>query len=176
MVKSRHAVFLAMISGLPPVVAQPADTLNELLAAERCLLSAQLKAVYERPSAFKERGRFLVVRVEARPQSYVQCMFADNRSKLYCEASSFYYAEPEMKPRTFYMPSDAMAALQKLGFATRTSEKNFPYERALSGTPDFDAIATLMLTALHDAYGAREDTVLTTAAPFVGTIIVVCRR
>ena len=171
-------LLLAVISGLlpGPAVAQPADTLNELLAAERCPLSAQLKAVYERPSAFKERDRFLVVSVKIRPQNYVQCMFAENRSKLYCEASSSYSAERETKLRMLYMPPDAMAVLQKLGFATKTSEKNFSYERALSGAPDFDAIATLMLTVLHDAYGVREDTVLTTAAPFVGTIIVVCRR
>ena len=61
------------------------------------------------PSIFKERDQFLVVGVKNRPQHYVQCMFADSRRKLYCEASSFYYAERETKPRMVYMPPDAMA-------------------------------------------------------------------
>lgn len=156
--------------------AEPSDTLKALLAAERCLLAGQLQAVYEHPSAFKERDRFLVMSVKARPQNYVQCMFADNRRKLYCEASSFYYAEREGKPRTLYISSDAMAALKKLGFATGAAEKNFPYERAISGMPDFDAIAILMLTALHDGYGVRQDTNLKTFAPFVGDLITACPR
>jgi len=40
------------------VAAQSADTLNALLAAERCLLAAELHAVYEHPSPFKERDLF----------------------------------------------------------------------------------------------------------------------
>jgi hypothetical protein len=155
-------IVAAFIAGLLPerTAAQSAETREALLAAERCVLAAQLRAVYERPSAFKERNRFLVVSVAARPQSYVQCMFADNRDKLYCEASSFYYAAKKSRPRTIYPSPQAMAALQKLGFATGAAEKNFPYER----------------TALHDAYGAREDTGLKTRAPFAGSLIVACRR
>jgi len=116
------------------------------------------------------------VSVKARPQNYVQCMFADNRSILYCEASSFYCAERDTKPRTLYMPPERMAALEKLGFSIRTSEKNFPYERVLSDTPDFDEIATMMLTALHNTYGVRQDTELATDAPFVGNMVVACRK
>src|SRR5262245_23182241 len=103
-------------------------------------------------------------------------MFADNRSILYCEASSFYCAERDTKPRTLYMPPERMAALEKLGFSIRTSEKNFPYERVLSDTPDFDEIATMMLTALHNTYGVRQDTELATDAPFVGNMVVACRK
>lgn len=33
--------------------------------------------------------------------------------------------------------------------------KNYPYVRAFRGEPDFEAIAILMLTALHDTYAAR---------------------
>jgi hypothetical protein len=95
--------------------------------------------------------------------------------KLYCEASSFYCAERETKPRTLYLPPEAIAALEKLGFATGSAEKNLSYERDLRGVPDFDAIAVFMLTALHDAYGVQEDTELKTVAPFEGSMIVVCR-
>jgi hypothetical protein len=55
-------------------------------------------------------------------------------------------------------------------------EKNFIYERRLGPSPDFDPIATLMLTALHDGYDVREDTVLKTVAPFAGNLIVACLR
>lgn len=152
------------------------DSRSELIETHCCVLAGSLQAVYERPSAFRECDRFLILSVKGWPQAYVQCMFADNRKKLYCEASSGYYAEPDSKPRMSYLPQDFIAALGRLGFATGTPEKNFRYERDLSGTPEFDAIATLMLSALHDAYGAREDTLLDTYAPFAGTLVVACRR
>jgi hypothetical protein len=166
----------ALVAGLlpRPATAQSAETRAALLAARQCTLAAQLRAVRGRPSAFKHRDRFLVLSVKARPQSYVQCMFTD-RDRLYCEASSFYYAEAGTR-RTVYMASEAMAALEKLGFGTGPEQKNFPYERALGSPPDFDAIATLMLTALHDAYGAREDTELETYAPFADNVVAACRR
>ena len=50
--------------------------------------------------------------MKGRPQNYVQYMFPDSRGKFYCEASLFYYAERETKPRMSYMPPDAMAALE----------------------------------------------------------------
>jgi hypothetical protein len=73
------------------------------------------------------------------------------------------------------LPPAALAALTKLGFVTDDARKNFPYERALGRSPDFDAIATVILIALHDAYGVRGETKLKTYAPFTGDLITVCR-
>ena len=169
----RAIVFVVvLLAGLPAL----ADSLADLLAAKRCPLDAQLRAVHDRPSAFKERDRFLVISVKQHPQWYVQCMFAANRTKLYCEASSGYYAERAETPRTTYLSPDSTAALARLGFAIGAAEKNFSYERELTVKPDFDAIATFMLTVLHDGYGVGAETELETIAPFSGNLVVACRR
>jgi hypothetical protein len=66
------------------------------------------------------------------------------------------------------------ASLRKLGFATGNEEKNFPYERDFTGTPDFGEIATLMLSAMHDAYGVRADTIFSIRAPFAKKVLAKC--
>jgi hypothetical protein len=150
--------------------AQPADTLKELLHYRRCPLSPYLQAVYERPAKVDGRARFLTVTVTEHPQAFVQCMFGGDA--VYCEASAYDGTVSRKLP----LAREATAALQKLGFITGAHGKNFPYRRAFHGEPDFDAIATLMLTALHDAYGVRADTELDTYAPFAGNLVTACRR
>ena len=89
-----------------------------------------------------------------------------NRTRILCEASSGYYYNKDGAPRTFYLPRDAIAALGKLGFSTDDSKGNFRYEAGIGAPPDLNAIADLMLTALHDAYGARAGGTLQFNAPF----------
>jgi len=150
--------------------AQTDDTLETLLHFRKCPLSAQLQAVYERPAKVEGRARFLTVTVTERPAAFVQCMIADGA--VICEASAF---DGSTEANKTPLPPRSVAALQKLGFAAAPDGRNFPYRRALRGKPDFDAIAVLMLTALYDAYGVREETELKTYAPFAGNIITVCR-
>lgn len=171
------AIFvIALMAGLLPerATAQSADTMKTLLAFRQCPLSLYLQAVYERPAAVKDGVLFLKISVEDRPRNYVQCRFSDDRKKLYCEASSYVDAGPGTL--SLSLSPEALAALAKLGFATGDAKKNFPYERTFEGSPDFDAIATMMLTALHDAYGVREETELETFAPFTGNLDTACRR
>jgi hypothetical protein len=167
-------VLLIAVNRPDPANAQPTDSLKTLLRFHRCPLSPYLQAVYERPAAIAERDRFLKLSVRDRPRNYVRCQFADDRKKLYCEASSYIDAGPSAL--SLSLPPEALASLAKLGFKTDDAKNNFPYERALEGTPDFDAIATMMLTALHDAYGVREETELKTYAPFAGDIVTACLR
>lgn len=172
------AVFAAALAiGIPPAqtAAQTADTLKTLLAFRQCPLSLYLQGIYERPAAVKGDASFLKISVEDRPLNHVRCRFADDHKKLYCEASSYFDAGSGAKPLSLSLPPAAIAALNKLGFATDDAKKNFPYERALDRMPDFDAIAILILTALHDAYGVRGETELKTYAPFAGDLITVCR-
>jgi hypothetical protein len=150
--------------------AQTDDTLETLLYFRKCPLSAELQAVYERPAEVEGRGRFLTVTVTDRPAAFVQCMIAGGAA--ICEASAF---DGGTELSKIPLPPQSVAALQKLGFAAAPDGKNFPYRRAFRGKPDFDAIAVLMLTALYDAYGVREETDLKTYAPFAGSIITVCR-
>jgi hypothetical protein len=159
--------FAAALGFSLQAAAQTAQSLKDLLRARSCGISAQLRAVYERPSAVKERDRFFVISVTSDPQRYVQCMFAEDRPKLFCEASNGGRARARSE--------ETKAVLRRLGFSTETADKNFTYEKDLTREPDFDAITTLMLTALHDGYGVRADTELTVDAPFRGRLITVCR-
>lgn len=163
-----YAALLAALA-VQRAEAQPDDTLKALLHFRECPLDAELEAVYERPATADDR--FLRVRVTERPAAVVQCMVADGA--VICEASAFYGGtELHKEP----LPPQSAAALQSLGFTATADGWNFQYRRAFTGEPDFDAIAVLMLTALHDAYGVRADTELDTYAPFVGDMVVACRR
>ena len=93
-------------------------------------------------------------------------MLVDNRTKLLCEASSGYYYNKDGAPRTFFLPQGAIRALSRLGFSTDDSEGNFRYQAELGDPPDLNVIADLILTALHDGYGARVDSELKFSAPF----------
>lgn len=150
------------------------DSREALLAKYRCPLADMLRQVYEAPSADQERNRYLVLLGSVPGQEYVQCMFAANRTKLYCEAASGYYAQAAGKPRTHYPSDAAKAAFQRLGFATGSEQKNYPYEKDFDGVPDFNAIAALMLLAMHDGFGARADTPLAARAPFAQKVTVAC--
>ena len=163
------AVLLASLA-VGCAAAQSDDTLETLLYFRKCPLSSELQAVYERPAEVEGRGRFLTITVTDRPAAFVQCMIAGGA--VICEASAF---DGGTELSKILLPPQSVAALQKLGFAAAPDGKNFLYRRALRSKPDFDAIAVLMLTALYDAYGGREDTELKTYAPFAGSIITVCR-
>ncbi len=152
--------------------AERAETLKTLLADRQCPRALYLQAIHERPAKVDGRARFLTITVQERPQSFVQCMFAQ-RDAVYCEASAFHDG-----PLSHKVPlaPDAVAVLRQLGFAATADGSNFSYRRAFHGEPDFDAIAILMLTVLHDAYGVRADTALETYAPFAGSLVTACKR
>jgi type III secretion system-like peptide-binding chaperone len=151
--------------------AQTDDTLETLLYFRKCSLSAELQAVYERPAEVEGRARFLTITVTDRPAAFVQCRVAGGA--VICEASAF---DGGTELSKIPLPPQSVAALQKLGFAAAPDGKNLTYRRAFRGKPDFDAIAVLMLIALYDAYGVREETELKTYAPFAGYLVTACRR
>lgn len=177
---SRRALHALMAAALwaqacsASALAQTADTKQAFLARYRCPIAEMLRQVFEAPSAFKERDRYMVLSVAHVGQSYVQCMFAEGRTKLYCEASSGYYAEAADKPRRTFSSDETKAALDRLGFNTGSDQKNYPYERDFTGVPDFGEIATLMLLALHDGFGARAETPLRADAPFARKVRMDC--
>lgn len=166
------ATLLGVALGFERGGAQASASLQELLAFRRCPLAAELRAVYERPLSPEAGRQFVAVRVKSVPHSYVRCRTGDrNDPQLYCEASSLpFVAPPAGDPQ-----AAARAALAKLGFATESVDKDFPYRRPLGGSPDFDAIATFMLTALHEAYGVGESTPLVVDAPFAGPFVSMCK-
>ena len=154
-----------MLLSLTVAIAQTGDSLRALLVEYRCPVVDRLDRIYEHASPDDYRGRFLAVTLSGHPHGYVQCMFVANRTKILCEASSGYYYNKPKEPRTFYLPQGAIAALGRLGFSTDDSVGNFRYQGDIGPSPDLNAVADLMLTALHDGYGARAGSLLSFNAP-----------
>ena len=146
--------------------AQMPASLRDLLVEYRCQLVDRLERIYEYGDHDSHRDRFIAVTVPEHRHGYVQCMFAANRTKLLCEASSGYYYNRTGAPRTFHLSTEAIAGLARLGFSTDDSAGNFRYEAGIGSPPDLNAIADLILAALHDGYGARADSRLSFNAPF----------
>jgi T3SS (YopN, CesT) and YbjN peptide-binding chaperone 3 len=146
--------------------AQIGDTLRALLVEYRCPVVDRLDRIYEHASLHDYRDRFLAVTLSGHPHGYVQCMFTTQRTRILCEASSGYYYNKAGTPRTFYLPPGAIAALGRLGFSTDDSAGNFRYNADIGQSSDLNALADLILTALHDGYGARAQSRLTFNAPF----------
>ena len=148
------------------VAAAQSTTLRALLMEYRCPVVDRIDRIYAYPKPTDYLDRFLAVTLVGHPHGYVQCMFIRNRTGILCEASSGYYFDKEGSPRTFFLSREAIAALGRLGFSTDDSKGNFRYEGALKADPDLNPIADLILTALHDGYGARVGDTLTFNAPF----------
>ena len=149
-----------------PAAAQEPDTYHDLLVQYRCPVVDRLEQIYGTGDPTKSRDRFLAITVPHATQAYVQCMFHENNTKLYCEAASGYYFDGPGAPRTFHHPARVIAALGRLGFSTDDSAGNFNVDLDVSDPPNFNTLADFMLKALHDGYGARADMKLRFNAPF----------
>lgn len=159
----RTFIILAAVLASQPAWA---DSFRDFLIAYRCEVVNRLEQIYLTGDRSKDRDRFMAVTVPNHPHGYVQCMFHDNATALYCEASSGYWYDKADKPRTFRQPAQTLSALERLGFDMDDSKSNFRRELTLSTPPDFNAAADFILRALHDGYGARYDTRLKFNAPF----------
>jgi hypothetical protein len=162
MARTAAVIASAILLMLSAAGAQISDSLRALLVEYRCPIVDRLDRIYEHASPNDYRDRFLAVTLSGHPQ----CLFAENRTWLLCEASSGYYYNRSGVPRTFYLAPDAIASLGRLGFSTDDTAGNFRYQARLGPLPDLNAIADLILTALHDGYGARAQSRLTFNAPF----------
>jgi hypothetical protein len=157
---------LALLLSTVIVFAQTNISLRHFLAAYRCNLVDRLERIYESGDPSDPMDRFIAVTVPRHPHGYVQCMFYDHQTKLLCEASSGYHYDKKGAPRTFWQSPETIAALASLGFSTDDSEGNFRVDFDVATPPDLNAIADLILSALHDGYGARAETNLRFNAPF----------
>jgi hypothetical protein len=141
-------------------------TLRALLTEYRCPVVDRLERIYEAGNPTLDRDRFLAITVPQHRNRYVQCIFQEARSKLLCEASSGFYFSKRTEPRTFRLPPSSIDALARLGFSTDDSAGNFQRMIDVGSRPNFNAMADLILKALHDAYGARAVSRLEINAPF----------
>jgi hypothetical protein len=157
---------LALLTPAAVSAQDDTATFHDLLVQYRCPVVDRLERIYAAGDPTSSRHRFLAITVPHSAQAYVQCIFHDNNTKLYCEAASGFYYDPPGAPRTFHQPTNAVAALGRLGFSTDDSAGNFSVDRDVADPPDFNALADFMLKALHDGYGARADMNLEFNAPF----------
>jgi hypothetical protein len=155
------ALFASNATGTEDVPA----SLRELLMQFRCPIADRLERIYAVGDPETHRDEYLIVSFPDRPENYVQCLFYQ-ADKIMCEAASGFYLDPPEKPRTAWLPADAVAALGRLGFSTDDSAGNFRIDLDLADPPDFRVIADLILKALHDGYGARADMNLLFNAPY----------
>lgn len=156
-------------------MAQARDTRAALIAWWQCPVAAAFKAVYALSREDAESGRFLTISVRNNPRAYVRCRFADDNSKFQCEASQAYYEEGNAHPLYVFMPRERIAAMERLGFDAG-AVADLTYSRTIGTRPDFDALTSFVLTALHDGFGAREETALDVDAPLQGGLITACLR
>lgn len=152
-------------------IAAPGDSLHDLLSVYRCEVVQRLEQIYATGDPKLDDDRFLAVTVPEHPHGYVQCIFHDEQTAIYCEASSgFYYDEP----RTFHQAPETIDALARLGFNMDDRQGNFSVDFSIDAPPDFNAIADFMLRVLHDGYGARANTNLKFNAPFAPGVPSTC--
>jgi hypothetical protein len=134
------------------------------LVQYRCPIIDRLQQIYRAFDSSNPQNWFLIVYFAANSHNYVQCVF-DTRTRMLCEAASGFYDDVASKPRTRWLPADAVAALGRLGFSTDDSAGNFQIWFDVAAPPDFNRIADFILKALHDGYGARADMKLQFNAP-----------
>jgi hypothetical protein len=146
------------------VAAQEPDTFRDLLVEYRCAVVDRLQQIYASADSSNPQNWFLIVSFAAPSSDYVQCVF-ETKTRMLCEASSGFYDKVASEPRTRWLPSEAIAALGRLGFSTDDTAGNFRIWFEVPDPPDFNRIAGFMLRALHDGYGARANDDLEFNAP-----------
>lgn len=142
------------------------DSFRDLQIVYRCEIVIRLETIYGAGDQSSDRDRYLAVEIFGQPQSYVQCLFHDRNTAIYCEAASGYWATKPGEQRTYYQSQETVAALAALGFSTDDAQGNFVIDRELQARPDFNVLADFILRAIHDGYGARASTKLRFNAPF----------
>jgi hypothetical protein len=143
-----------------------ADSFHDLLVNYHCEVVNRLEQIFRAGDPSKDRDRFIAITVPGRADNYVQCIFHDHETALYCEAASGYWHDKQGAPRTFHQPRRTIEGLARLGFDTDDSKGNFSIELPVARPPDFNAAADFILRALHDGYEARGDMQLRFNAPF----------
>lgn len=147
-----------------PAGAAPPPALRALIVKYRCAIFDRLVRIHDAGDPARDRNRFIAVSLP--DGHYVQCKFHDHTRALYCEAASGFYEAEAGEPRTAHLPDAAIAGLSRLGFSTDDTQGNFALDRPVGDSPDYRALADLILSALFVGYDARAEMALSINAPF----------
>lgn len=132
--------------------AELAAGLQDFLATYRCGVVEALESIHTRGDRSTQTDRFAVLQSDTTREHYVQCIFTDNDTAMYCEAASGYQTPKETR---FQLAPERMAVLKRLGFATDVPEGNFHRTIDTKSTRDFSKAADLILSTLYEVYGVR---------------------
>ena len=157
------ALLAVLLTPASACAEDSARTLHELLVQYRCPVVDRLEQIYKAAPSSHPQNLFLIVSFAARPHDYVQCVF-DPLTYMFCEAAA---GSTTMSPAS-HGPAicpRAPSPLARLGFSTDDSEGNFRIGFEVKEPPDFNAVADLILQALHDAFEARAGATLLIEAP-----------
>lgn len=123
-----------------------AGGLSAFMATYLCPVYEILQRIHAQD--MKLNDRYLILSTDG-AQRYVQCIFHDGDTQIYCEASSGFYGPPRLR-----FSRAKVGALNALGFSTDASHGNFRLDRPVNHDSDLWDVARLMLEALYRAYGA----------------------
>ena len=151
------ALVAAFIFG---VHAASASGLDVFVARHKCRVAEGLRMI---AAATTDRDPFLILawRASSPVQGYVQCLFNDESTQIYCEAQSGTLdPEPGRRPS-----AEGLAALAGLGFDMDASKGNFQRRIAVKQPGDFDEIAGFMLSALYGGFAGVPDRAIEWISP-----------
>jgi hypothetical protein len=159
-----------MLAFLPPSrAAEQVSAVDDFISSYRCMIVEHLLALHEHGSPSVEKDRYFILAMTNRPQRYVQCIFHDIDTALYCEASSGRYGPEPGKPHALSISEDSAAKLKHLGFTEPYGVTNYSREFALGNPPDFREVADVLLRSFFDVYYARLSTPMDLSAPLLGS-------
>lgn len=159
----RRAATVALILLAANVADAANDPLRQFIRDYRCMIVEHLKTIHERGQRSKSDNRYLILAMNHHPQRFVQCIFEEIDTKLYCEASSGRYSTS----RSLTLSQAAVSDLEKLGFKPPHEIANFSKELALGSPPDFTESADMMLEVMFRIYSARDGSSMALDAPLV---------
>jgi T3SS (YopN, CesT) and YbjN peptide-binding chaperone 3 len=160
-------VLLALVAAsvvLANVSAVAADDgLDDFVATYQCSLAGLIAKIHAHGQP-EDQDRFIILSLPRPIAAYVQCLFGNKDREGLCEASSGWWNNSWEKPH--FTPAQ-LAALSQLGFSTDGSHGNFKQRMHFPADgPEPYALATLLLRALHEGYGARKEMPIKVVAPF----------
>ena len=153
------AVAAAIAVGANAVAASAAG-LEAFVSIHKCQVAEGLRMI---AATTERRDPFLILAwpPSSPVQGYVQCLFNDDSSRIYCEAQS-----GTLDPGPGRRPSPAgLAALARLGFDMDATKGNFQRRSAIKAPRDIDAVAEVMLTALYAGYEGVVDRPIVWVSP-----------
>jgi hypothetical protein len=139
------------------------DGLDDFVATYQCSLAGLIAKIHAH-SQPEDQDRFIVLSLPGPIAAYVQCAFEYKDREGLCEVSSGWWNNSWEKP---HFNSAQLTALAQLGFSTNVKKGNFPKPMNFPADgPDPYALASLMLSALYEGYGARKEMQIEVEAPF----------